>query len=120
MKAKTYYEKKPTKTKVVSAPDGAIAYFRENIEKCDAPGDEGGTCYRCDEYFVYIQCTQAVAQQRVAANTAAWLAKAKADEDRREADEAAASEDSVETTLMELAADHEERICVMELLYEEE
>lgn len=119
MKAKTYYAKKPTKTQVVEAPDGAIAYFRENIEKCEAPGEEGGTAYRCDEYFVYLRCPFAVAKARVTANPEAWLAKAKADEAQREAEGSAASAEPTADLLLELAAAHEERICMLELLGEE-
>lgn len=76
MKAKTYYVKKPTKTQVVEAPGGAIAFFRENIESCEAPGEEGGTAYRCDEYSIFIACPVAVATARVTANRAAWKARA--------------------------------------------
>ena len=119
MKAKTYYAKKPTKTQVVEAPDGAIAYFRENIEKREAPGEEGGTCYRCDEYSIFIRSPLAVAQARVAANPTAWAEKAKAEEAQREAEEAAASAEPTADLLLELAADHEERICMLELLGEE-
>ena len=119
MKAKTYYTKKPTKTQVVEAPGGAIAYFRENIEACEAPGEEGGTAYRCDEYFIFLKCPLAVATARVNSNKTAWKEKAIAEEARREAEEEAAAGGSAADLLMELAADHEERICMLELLGEE-
>lgn len=119
MKAKTYYDSRPGKTKVVEAPDGCIAYFRENIESCEAPGEEGGTAYRCDEYSLFMRCSATLARARISANSALWLEKAKAEEARREAEEEAASGEPVADLLMEMAADHEERICMLELLGEE-
>lgn len=119
MKAKTYYAKKPTKTQVVEAPGGAIAYFRENIESCEAPGEEGGSAWRCDEYSIFIGCPVEVATARVNTNKAAWKEKAMAEEARREAAEEEAASEPATSLLMELAADHEERICMLELLGEE-
>lgn len=119
MKAKTIYTQRPEEVEVVEAPNGAIAYFRENIEEIEAPGEEGGTAYQADEYFTYIVGTFATAQARVTANPDAWRAKAKADEERRQAEEDAAGGEDAADLLMELAADHEERICVLELLTEE-
>ena len=119
MKAKTIYKQRPEEVEVVEAPNGAIAYFRENIEEIPAPGEEGGTAFQADEYATYIVGTFAVAQARVNAAPAAWKAKAKAEAARQEAEEEAASGEDAAELLLELAADHEERICILELLTEE-
>lgn len=119
MKHKTIYAQRPEEVDVVEAPNGAIAYFRENIEEIEAQGEDGGTAFQADEYTTYIVGTYARIKDRVTANQDAWKAKAKAEAVRHEAEYEAASGEEAAELLLELAADHEERICVLELLTEE-
>jgi len=122
MTAKTQYSERPKTREVVEAPGGAVAYFRENIEQTQTTDAEGNaqTVYTADEYPVYIRGPLATAKKRVNAKPSLWLAKAKEEFAARQAAEEAAQAGNTEELLMELAADHEERICMMELLNGEE
>ena len=115
MKAKTYYSKKPLKTEVVEAPGGAVAFFRENITKIEAFGEEGGTAYEADEYSTFVHGSFTMAKNRVTANPGLFKARAKEEEAQREAEEEAASSVPTEDLLVEMAADHEYKLCLLEL-----
>lgn len=122
MTAKTEYSERPKTREVVAAPGGAIAYFRENIEEAQTTDAEGNTQtgYTADEYPVFIRSPLAIAKKRVNAKPSAWLAKAKEEFADRQAVEETAAAGTTEAMLLELAADHEERICMIELLNGEE
>ena len=119
MKAKTIYTQRPDEVEVVEAPNGAVAYFRENIEEIEAPGDEGGIAYQAEEYSLYVSGAVSVIRGRITANPAPWFAKAKQEAAMRKAEEDAASAQDPAVLLLELAADHEERLCMIELFGEE-
>lgn len=99
MQVKTYYDVRPDETSFYSVPDGTTVRLRENIEEC-----EDGWC--ADEYTVQLKhCPIETARRRINANRALFLAQAI---------EAAQDAPSAPDT-MEIMADHEERICLLEL-----
>lgn len=71
------YASRPDEIGYAACPDGTYVYFRENI--VEEPAIDGGEPqYSADEYAVKLGCGEGLARQRVAANKAAWMAKAKA------------------------------------------
>ena len=115
-KSKTYYKKRPLDVEVVEAPGGALAYFRENIKRIDAFGEESGYAYEADEYSTFLQGSYEIAVERVNANPELFKLRAKEEEAKREAEEEAAAAEPTEMLLLEMAADHEERICMIEMM----
>lgn len=109
MGIKTRYTVRPESVQYMTVPDGTIVFFRENIKDGGHDPALGCDTYVADEYSVLIHSGPAVAKSRVEANYEAWLAEAKrqAEKDTPPAD--------MDTMLLELAADHEERICMLEL-----
>lgn len=71
------YASRPDSIGYAACPDGTYVYFRENIEEAPAVND-GEMQYSADEYVVKLGCKEDLARKRIEANTAAWLAKAKA------------------------------------------
>lgn len=87
----------------VPLPFGSIAYLRENITE---ETTENGVEYSADEYTVTSGLSFNALKRKVEANFAKWLSFAKEqEEDEIEAD----------IDLLEIAADHEERLCLLEL-----
>lgn len=107
MKEKTFYSERPEEIQVEPVPGGSIAYLRENIEEVQTA--EGETQYSADEYSVASQHSPDRLLDRITKDFASWLEYAKEQETM-------VGEDDLDTLdLLELAADHEERICMLEL-----
>lgn len=106
---KTYYTTKPLSVDYEESPDGTVVFFRENISDGQYEPAMGGNVYSADEYTIVIHGSVAVARKRVEANYEVWLEAAK------EASTPSVPVPDASAMLLELAADHEERICLLEL-----
>ena len=105
-KSKTYYAVRPDRVQVDELPDGrSIAYLRENIEEIQ--DQDGGTMFAADEYSTRAAMKPEKLKARIEKAFDTWLDWVKSlyeDEDEVE-----------DPDLLEIAADHEERICMLEL-----
>ena len=106
---KTYFDNMPPSVQYAESSDGTVVYFRENIEEVESAFQMLYGRYVADEYSVAIRCSTDIAKKRVEENYDSWLRHAKNNERHMEP-----SVDRA-TILMELAADHEERLCLLEL-----
>ncbi|MBQ9663667.1 MAG: hypothetical protein IJV40_11005 [Oscillospiraceae bacterium] len=84
-------------------PFGSIAYLRENITE---ETTEDGVQYSADEYTVTSGLSFIALRRKVEADFAHWLSIAKEQEEE---------ETEADIDLLEIAADHEERLCLLEL-----
>lgn len=70
------YVSRPDEIGYFGCPAGTYVCFRENI--AEEPAIDGGEPrYSADEYVVKLDCKEELARQRVEANKAAWLERAK-------------------------------------------
>lgn len=103
MQVKTQYDSRPETIGFYPTDDGVTVRFRENIE--EVINDEDSK-WEADEYSLFLpKCNEALARKRVGKNEALFLAQAKEN----------AQDVPVEPDVLELMADHEERICLLEL-----
>jgi len=109
MKDKTFYTALPSPVDYQEVPGGTIVFFRQNIKDAGADPVSGEALYQADEYSVVMLVPIAVAIKRIEVDYDLWLNRAMSDDADDGTDVDAA------TILMELAADHEERLCLLEL-----
>lgn len=107
MHQKTFYCSRPDAVAVAPIPGGAVAYLRENIEEVPAP--DGGTQYSADEYTVFSAHSEGNLLKKVTEDFDKWLGYAK------EQEALDGGDDLDNLDLLEIAADHEERLCMLEL-----
>ena len=106
---KTYYTTKPLSIDYKEYHNGTIVFFRENISEGQYDPVMDVEKYSADEYTVVLHCSAAVARKRVEDNLDMWFEAAK------EASTPSVPLPDPSAMLLELAADHEERICLLEL-----
>lgn len=104
---KTYYSERPDPFHVEPVPDGSVVFLRENIEEVQDP--EGGTRYSADEYTVFSAHSEEKLLKKVTEDFDKWLGYAK------EQEALDGGDDLDNLDLLEIAADHEERLCMLEL-----
>lgn len=102
MQTKAYYDTQPEEIGYYPTEEGTTIRFRENVTEVEGPE---GTMWEADEYSVFLKCGEETARMRVGKNAALFLAQAK---------EMAEDVPPIPDVL-ELMADHEERICMLEL-----